>query len=368
MALYRVRFLVLVVRVLILLILTSILLGLSNTTTRLELSAISYRAISYLGKEKNESLQDKVDGKSDEFKCPLEPCNLNIVFMGDSLTRYMYVSLAHFLRFNNTWIEPTDHPNMAVAQTYLDKYETKAQWTNYYVQTMTKLAPYENCDCFRSGDQSISENRYFYDPTRNNTITYIQAFGSRPIHGHWLDPVKAARVPMQVQQGNKQANLTQNVSHTDIPILGPMPAALPDLWSGGWDYAIETHISQIQPDILVMNAGYWSHSFHEPDVRKKLLEATRKVGIPRVIWKTTTSARDSKKRCVMNKADVAMCEIMECFDITHRTCLVNTSFYHDDKHFYEPVYRKMNEEFFSFLEVPILSTSTLPWSFVYYKG
>jgi hypothetical protein len=198
---------------------------------------------------------------------------------------------------------------------------TQAQWTNYYVRTMAKLAPYENCDCFRIQTTYLVENRYFYDPTRNNTLAFILVFGDRPIHGHWLDPVKAARVPMQMQQGKIQANLTYNVSHTEIPILGPLPAELPDLWSGGWDNAIETHISQIHPDILVMNAGHHKNDFHLPDVRKQLLQATRKVGIPRVIWKTTTAAREGKI-CVKNQVDGAMCEIMECFDITHWTCLL----------------------------------------------
>jgi hypothetical protein len=305
------------------------------------------------------------------FECPLEPCHLNMVFMGDSLTRYMYISLVHFLRFNNTWIQPTDQPNMVVAKTYLDSPELHAHWTHFYLQTMAKLAPYENCDCFRAPyrqKKPICENRYFYDPTRNNTITYIQAFGkATPVHGHWLDPVRAAREPSRIAltEEELQTHIFQSMNQTQstqykIPAVGPMPDNIPDIWSGGWEFAIESHVKQIQPDVLILNAGKWSNDLDELEPRQSLVNATR--GIPRVIWKTTTSNVRGLYKPQERLVDEAMCGLLECFNISSWSMLLANRFYHDKCHYYEPVYRKMNEELFRFLGVPAARAPVLDWT------
>lgn len=298
------------------------------------------------------------------FECPMEPCHLNIVFMGDSISRYQYVSLVHFLRFNNTWIESTDSPNMVVAQTFLDHNESGGHWSHYYQQSMARLAPFENCDCFRNGKnyQQVTENRYFYDPTRNNTITYVQAFGSMPIHGHWMDPVEAARAPLhELVQGNSYDTNRTTTQQDEIPLLGPMPTVLPYKWEGGWEFVIESHISKIQPEVLILNAGKWPNQFHLPESRESLRNATQMAQIPRVIWKTTTASKGAKYTAIESGTDHDMCEIMECFNVSGWTKMVPPSLYPDIHHFYEPVYRKLNEELFSFLGMPILTPSLLEW-------
>jgi len=218
-----------------------------------------------------------------------------------------------------------------------------------------------NCDCFRELGKSISENRYYYDPRRNNTITYIEAFGNLKIHGHWRDPVQAAREPLRQLLSNTATFGNHTNQSGTIPRVGPMPELLPDVWEGGWDFTVEHHIAQIQPNVLIMNAGKWPNDFHQPAMRQALLNATQMARIPRVIWKTTTADQQHQYTRSERNSDHAMCEIMECFNITSWTLLIPTRFYHDKQHFFEPAYHKMNELLFDFLGSP-LPGGRLSWS------
>jgi len=111
------------------------------------------------------------------------PSNLNIMMIGDSLTRYQYLSLVHFLQFGK-WIDPKSRPNIVIRVTL-------PSWNAFYNLTKSLLEPYEQCDCFRNVNRKeaahrIFENRYFLQPSRNNSVSYIQKFASRfPFKSQW---------------------------------------------------------------------------------------------------------------------------------------------------------------------------------------
>jgi hypothetical protein len=99
---------------------------------------------------------------------------LRLAFIGDSLTRrYMYLSLAVYLR-RGRWIdEEKDVPNILEGNHV-------GTWNEYFKYTNKFFQPYEQCNCFRGegGGKKIArkalENRYFVDPVRDNVLYFFQ--------------------------------------------------------------------------------------------------------------------------------------------------------------------------------------------------
>jgi hypothetical protein len=92
---------------------------------------------------------------------------LRVAFVGDSLTRYMYLSLAAYLR-HGRWITKDDMPNILEEKQF-------SGWDVFYNYTNNYFRPYEQCDCSRPGfSWNAIENRYFADPARDNVLYYIQ--------------------------------------------------------------------------------------------------------------------------------------------------------------------------------------------------
>jgi hypothetical protein len=92
---------------------------------------------------------------------------LRVAFIGDSLTRYMYLSLATYLR-RGRWITKKDVPNILEERQFND-------WNLFYNYTKNYLQPHEQCDCFRPRRvPDTIENRYFTDPVQDNVLYYIQ--------------------------------------------------------------------------------------------------------------------------------------------------------------------------------------------------
>jgi hypothetical protein len=94
---------------------------------------------------------------------------LRVAFVGDSLTRYMYLSLAAYLR-RGRWVDDTDVPNILEEKRFGD-------WNLFYNYTNNYFQPHEQCDCFRMQERMMSaraiENRYFKDPVRDNALYFI---------------------------------------------------------------------------------------------------------------------------------------------------------------------------------------------------
>jgi hypothetical protein len=95
---------------------------------------------------------------------------LRVAFVGDSLTRYMYLSLAAYLR-RGRWVGERDVPNIIIGKQF-------PTWNPFYNYTNNYFRPYEQCDCFRLEGkeyfEAAIENRYFTDPARDNALYFFQ--------------------------------------------------------------------------------------------------------------------------------------------------------------------------------------------------
>lgn len=266
--------------------------------------------------------------------CPQFPCDLSIVFIGDSLSRFMYMSLVHYLR-HNQWIEPTQKPNLVRPRDYFSgPRETRFNWLPYYRASTAALAPYEACDCWREpGDpnggrtaETLIENRYYYDPHRNNTVVYLIANGNKiPMRGHWKNP-------QQVLQ-NTTTNPGPWTNASTIP---------PFQWNfSHWADAILNQVAPLKPHTLVMNAGHWRHAMTQDSYLQRVVQVAKQ-SVPQVIWRTTTADKKGGFEWHL-PADWALCTELDCLNVTGWTSKLDERFYVDKLHFVEPVYRKMNE-------------------------
>ena len=111
------------------------------------------------------------------------PHGLHIAFLGDSITRYQSLSLSHYLH-TGYWLDDD-------SQLLTDK-KTGKTWMQFFQSHVDYFgAAHFQCDCFRNEwrkevyIKTVTENRYHYDPCRDNVIYTMNRFGKVPFRGHY---------------------------------------------------------------------------------------------------------------------------------------------------------------------------------------
>ena len=122
----------------------------------------------------------------------------HILFMGDSISRYLYTSLAHYLATGD-WPERVVDNGDEAAERESDLIhgtggipgrtvnvvwqKNHASWYDFLKHTndvLNTASTSEHCDCYReSGEQlhaTLTENRYFRDLKNNINISYVGMF------------------------------------------------------------------------------------------------------------------------------------------------------------------------------------------------
>lgn len=222
-----------------------------------------------------------------------------VVFVGDSIMRYQYLSLVDFLEYG---IYPSDRDCVTrsvyearlsfesanqTSEYYCDALSNEQWWDgwpNFYKYTDNRLNGNGCCDCYRLHGEyksiNFMENRVY---TKNGAkFVYMQFFhyadytmpGFGAIHGHWhcLDPSKAT--PPFCEAGS--------CSH---PVDFNMPL----------DKAFMQVIKPLQPDFLIFNQGIQGTTNDWPDwlwrrVAKSALEAVKEKN-GAAIWRTTSAVK-----------------------------------------------------------------------------
>jgi len=96
------------------------------------------------------------------------PAGEHIVFMGDSVTRCQWLSLATSFR-RGSELDPAEFPSSVNDKEWPD-------WKEFFNGTNNRLKSNGRCDCFRSDalpfGSKIVENRFFWLPGLLN-LTYI---------------------------------------------------------------------------------------------------------------------------------------------------------------------------------------------------
>jgi hypothetical protein len=270
------------------------------------------------------------------FNIPL-PQNLNIVFMGDSLTRYQYLDMAYFLSHNGTWIRPEDRPSMVMEKTHY------LGWNSFYNFTNANLSPYESCDCFRNAGMNgvrmnhkvTVENRYFIDTKRNNRVTFLQKFGDKPFKTSWA--------VSEIHQTHELVT-----SEKDVVIINK--------WN--WVDTVKNFVCAMEPtpSAFIFNSGLWvDNELSQLDVQLQILSALRDCGIASV-YKTTTVARNGRQT-MPDKNRELLCTLADMCQNVSWTSLVPSDEYWDLVHFHPKIYSMLNLQLLSYLASSEISIS-----------
>ena len=268
------------------------------------------------------------------------PSGLRLVFMGDSITRYQYVSLVYFLRYGHWFNESKFDPHLVAEGTY-------GSYRNFYIQSTALLAPYERCDCFRPPMNFIkklhiaTENRYFWEPTRDNAVAFLTLFGSsRQYHGSF-----------------GPADAFHDFNKTPFIYTRYKPHEF--LWNfQEWQEVVDKHVAQLDPKMthVVLNAGAWKNDFaSNPEAREKLMDSIHRANMTS-IWKTTTYGikppHNSKPYQDSPVADPLMCGLTDGCQNLSWTRDIYSNYSWDGLHFYEPICRIFNEELLEMIGHP----------------
>ena len=225
--------------------------------------------------------------------------------------RYQYLSLVYLLH-NNKVIDPDSVPNIVIEKTY-------DGWGPFWDATHAAVAKYEYCDCSIVGG---FENRYYYNPIRNISVTFIVYVGDNiPVGGGW-SPINGS-------------------NHFDHP---PAPEPI------SWVYStVQERILNIaakldpKPTTLVLNAGHWGNKWNETAHRDGVLGLAKSL-FPRVIWKTTNYIIDHAPGDYQHDAFVCSYPGVECMNLDW-TQHLDASHYWDRVHFRADVYTDINIQF-----------------------
>jgi hypothetical protein len=308
------------------------------------------------------------------------PTNLQIVFLGDSVTRYQYLSLAYYLRHGRWWDPSIRHVNNLVnAHSFHHPLHPDDDWNEFFLQSNRLLHPMEACDCWRSQNQEniILERRYFYDETRNNRIVYINMNPDAQGRGYYgrLQPeqtftkefsqIVGLPFGMNVQQQSNNErydeaideNRDSSLHHQDEKSYRKHHPTDIQWEYETWSQVLREHIGRINfsPDRItaaVLNAGIHPHDFDNPETQEDVAQALQDLSFL-AIWKTTSFSKHEIQeiqqqhdniQLPIRTSDIDMCRILgHCHNISWTTQL-RPEFYFDNLHFLEPVYRVFNED------------------------
>lgn len=223
--------------------------------------------------------------------------NKKVLFVGDSLTRYQYLSLAYILRHRQAQKKLT-YPSIVQENSW------GGNWDQFFLGSTNLLHPYENCTvCDRNG---FFEYRQYNDIINNIQLTYIQFRGI----GFEKD------VFLQTYFPNNQ------------------------------------HL-----DLVITNVGFFG--FHFSVQPESYLNVMKNLAT-KVVWKTTTyqdgELADPEwwikhntapvNRTIMNAMDYRMCNYLDiiCLDLSWTAKHVVQTDYWDTTHFTEPIYLAFNDE------------------------
>ena len=269
-----------------------------------------------------------------------QPRDLSLLFVGDSLSRYQYLSLVYFLRWGR-WFDFSIERSDLVNELSFDNPFHNDTYNEFYYQTGRMLQPYELCDCHQNKERPnmrkyVIENRYYHDPVLNNTVTFVHAFGDL-VHLHGRLEAKDVYTDRWKWSAKEKGLL--NHKHS------------PDQWSHDtWVEFFENYVSRLtpKPQYAILNAGQYGSSLGPEFATEsdRLKKSIQKLGITS-LWRTTTYNQEhamlGDDAVATKSTDEHMCYLFdECLDVSWTKSVPHHKYW-DNHHFHEPVYRVMNE-------------------------
>mmetsp|Transcript_24090 Transcript_24090/g.27499 ORF Transcript_24090/g.27499 Transcript_24090/m.27499 type:complete len:431 (-) Transcript_24090:138-1430(-) len=273
------------------------------------------------------------------------PKDFHLVMVGDSLTRFQYLSFIYFLKYKK-WLDPTTdlstHERVAVHK--------DTSWQDFFKNTKEIMAPEEECDCFRPGTHhrivkseydKLIENRYYHDKDSNISVTYLQKFGP-----------------------DNSFKSTWNVTDVHNPhtlVTGEQSQNMYIYKTKNWTEHIHDFVSKLEPKpkYFVFNEGTWvgwerlsedNHYYSVPEVRMKIINAISYNGMVSV-YKTTSNWKSYTGPPKNYEYEKHFCELADfCLDLSWTKKIPNETYW-DNIHYIEPIYRFINLQMMELLSL-----------------
>ena len=189
-----------------------------------------------------------------------------VLFIGDSVMRYQYMSLITYLH-TGEWPAPMGGDmSVCMEHEWARKYKKKG-WNKYFELAPKRFGGWERCDCINSPEkQAVVENRFYYNNVSNFGITFLVQ-RNKPLSGH---------LPI---------NFTSIQDWVEADMLKK-----PD-WYGELQDILPTVVksSHGPVDFLLWGQNIWSHP--SPVTVKAVIDASRTLIKPGGfgIWKGATA-------------------------------------------------------------------------------
>jgi hypothetical protein len=215
----------------------------------------------------------------------------SLTFIGDSLTRYQYLSLIHFLH-SGLWLEPLGsmpgQPNPVIEREH-------ANWTAFY-DTVKELGSDEVCTCRRDdSDVDRYERRHFHLIDDNITVRSSLS----PV----LDSVLAQleEVSEELNSTHPRAHYTYDARFDDRGMGFALCGNSTSSTSLHPSCLYPPHFPYHPPTALIVNTGIWQANltpkrhtnqplFYSP-IHDAIRSSIQSHPTLRAIWKTTTAQK-----------------------------------------------------------------------------
>ena len=253
--------------------------------------------------------------------------NKVVVMIGDSLTRYQYLNIVHYLHVGS-W--STSKPSYEYDREW-------PSWLDFMKGTNAGLSCMEICDCYRieNNNQIIRENRHFFDEGNNISIRYFSWF-----------PPGIRQLITNIPSNTDISNRCLNYKISDILVNDFNPDNPHKSFNHIFDFLNEVLVPW-QPDIVLINCGFWPcHELKHGHELKKFIQILLSSG-KNIIWKSTTPRWGGP---LVRHEEIEMHPILEkngihvfnTYDVLKSIVLYNSS-YMDDVHFAPFVHRELNK-------------------------
>lgn len=264
--------------------------------------------------------------------------NKRVVFVGDSLTRYQYLSLIHYFH-TNSW-HLSAHPHLEVEGEW-------SSWKSFHLGSSLRFGCEEICDCYRDSSEigAWKENRHYRNMRLNLSVDAYLWLPEKNIRGNTAP---------------KTSDFSKLCSdwHTYFDSLANYAP------HSSFSYNIldflNVEVRDLQPDYLIINQGFWPfprlRDTSDTSYLRQFVSLAKSVA-KRVIWKTTTARCGINDTGVDNPWMVATLknlgvEIFDAFMFTHEVAKLNGDKFHvcwDALHFMPFVYRELNKMLLDFI-------------------
>eukprot|EP01041_Mallomonas_annulata_P008534 gene8534-17601_t len=214
------------------------------------------------------------------IKAPLR--DKRLVLIGDSLTRYQYLNLIHFM-YTNTWFSP--HPFNEVESQW--NRNGSNGWAKFFKGTSIRFGCFEICDCEVLAGKKAYENRHYHDPKYNISIHYFGWWPPGFINGSLNIPLSTEYYENCIYEKSLKNNNNSQFAYIYNDIV-PF---------------LDEIIRPLSPHAVIINQGIWPDlTLREPQNFHKFAQILSEI-TPLPIWKTTTAILNSnpdktaKKQC-----------------------------------------------------------------------